>query len=123
MPETFFHHGAEKPQGDHVEQDVAQIGVQKLVGEQTPQFPLVKTHILAVGPIQLHQVQAPRRVNIPRNLYLEKEPEEKNDHIEQDQLVHDNGAALVEQALLHRISPIFLLCSHIRPYVNVFRAL
>ena len=57
------------------------------------------------------------------NLYLEKEPEEKNDHIEQDQPVHDNGAALVEQALLHRISPIFLLCSHIRPYVNVFRAL
>lgn len=37
--------------------------------------------------------------------------------------MHDNGAALVEQALLHRISPIFLLCSHIRPYVNVFRAL
>jgi len=36
MAETFFYNRAEKPQGNHVEHDVPQIGVKKLIGKQPP---------------------------------------------------------------------------------------
>lgn len=122
MAEAFLHDRPEKPQGDHVEHDVPQIGVQELVGKQPPQFPFMKACVFTVGPVKLDQVQTARRVNIPWNIHLEEKPEDKDDHIEQDQPVHHHGAALVKQMLPYRISPVLVLRSHIRPHVIVFRA-
>ena len=70
--------------------------MQELIGEQAPQLPFMKACIFAVGPVKLNQVQTSGRVNIPWNLHLEEEPEHEDDHINQDQPVHHDGAALVK---------------------------
>ena len=62
-----------------------------------------------------------RRVNIPWDVHLEEEPQDKDDYIEQNQPVHHDGAALVKQMIPYRIAPVLVLRSHIRPHVIAFR--
>ena len=62
-----------------------------------------------------------RRVNIPWDVHLEEESQDKDDYIEQNQPVHHDGAALVKQMIPYRIAPFLILRSHIRPYVIAFR--